>query len=191
MVAAVEKLDRYVALTILASWERPSVYAFVDSATRPSALLQVFAFDDNYSFGILSSSLHRLWFEARCSRLKSDLRYTRSSVFDSFPWPQTPTPQQVARIDKIVDELLEVRAANLAAGMTLARQYDTLRQPGKSRLRDPHAALDRAVIAAYGFNTDEDLLAQLFALNLDLAANPGNARGPGPVTTSATPVASA
>ncbi|GAA5141553.1 type IIL restriction-modification enzyme MmeI [Pseudonocardia adelaidensis] len=73
---------------------------------------------------------------------------------------------------------LEVRAANLAAGMTLARQYDTLRQPGKSRLRDLHAALDKAVIAAYGFTTDEDLLTQLFALNIDLVADPETARGP-------------
>jgi len=90
-VKAVAPLPRYIALTILAAWERPSVYAFVDRATRPSALLQVFAFEDNYSFGVLASSLHRRWFEARCSRMETRLRYTPSTVFDSFPWPQTPT----------------------------------------------------------------------------------------------------
>ena len=180
MVTAIEKLDRYIALTITASWERPSVYSFVNSSTRPAASLQVFAFDDDYSFGILASSLHRRWFEARCSRLKADLRYTPTTVFDSFPWPQASTITQVNIIEKAVDELLQVHAENLSAGMSLARQYDTLRQPGKSRLRTLHADLDDAVLNAYGFSPDDDLLAQLLALNLDVAAEPEHARGPGP-----------
>ena len=179
MIAAIEPLGQYIALTITASWERPSVYSFVNSSTRPAASLQVFAFDDDYSFGILASSLHRLWFEARCSRLKADLRYTPTTVFDSFPWPQAPTPEQVNNIQKIVDELLQVRNENLNAGMSLARQYDTFRQPGKSRLRTLHADLDDAVLRAYGFSSDDDLLAQLLALNLDVAAEPEHARGPG------------
>ena len=183
MVAAIEPLERYIALTITASWERPSVYSFVNSSTRPAASLQVFAFDDDYSFGILSSALHRLWFEARCSRLKADLRYTPTTVFDSFPWPQAPTPARVNDIEKVVVELLQVRAKNLAAGMSLARQYDTLRQPGKSRLRTLHADLDAAVLSVYGFSPEDDLLAQLLALNLDVAAEPEHARGPGRRTT--------
>ncbi len=179
LVAAVEALPRYIALTITASWERPSVYIFVESATRPAASLQAFAFDDSYSLGVLQSSVHRLWFEARCSRLKADLRYTPSTVFDSFPWPQTPTAGHVERIETVVGRLLAVRAENLAVGMSLARQYDTLRQPGKSQLRELHAELDAAVVAAYGFSSDDDLLAQLLALNLDAAADPEHARGPG------------
>ncbi|MGH4010642.1 MAG: DNA methyltransferase [Pseudonocardiaceae bacterium] len=179
MLAAIEPLERYIALTIVASWERPSVYSFVNSSTHPAASLQVFAFDDNYSFGILTSSLHRLWFEARCSRLETRLRYTPTTVFDSFPWPQAPTTAQINDIKKIVDKLLQVRAENLDAGMSLARQYDTLRQPGKSRLRTLHADLDAAVLIAYGFSPDDDLLTQLLALNLDIAAEPEHARGPG------------
>ena len=63
--------------------------------------------------------------------------------------------------------------------MTLAQQYDTLRQPGKSKLRDLHAQLDKAVMDAYGFSADDDVLAQLLALNQDIAADPATARGPG------------
>ena len=107
------------------------------------------------------------------------MRYTPTTVFDSFPWPQAPTPEQVNNIQKIVDELLQVRNENLNAGMSLARQYDTFRQPGKSRLRTLHADLDDAVLRAYGFSSDDDLLAQLLALNLDVAAEPKHARGPG------------
>ena len=37
-------------------------------------------------------------------------------------------------------------------------------------LKDAHAALDAAVLAAYGFSANADLLAQLLALNLEVAA---------------------
>jgi hypothetical protein len=182
MVVAVEACKRFIALTITASWERPSVYSFVDSYIRPAASLQVFAFDDNYSFGILSSGLHRLWFEARCSRLGTGLRYTPTTVFDSFPWPQSPTANQIRAIQEIVEELVKLRSRNLGTGMSLARQYDTLREPGNSQLRNLHADLDAAVLNAYDFSTDEDLLTQLLALNLDIAAEPQHARGPGPTS---------
>lgn len=179
MVKEIEKRDKYIALTILAAWERQSVYAFVPSHVRPSALLQAFPFDDNYTFGILSSSLHRLWFEARCSRMETRLRYTPTTVFDSYPWPQVPTPEQVTKIEDAVQKILNLRDQYLASGMTLAQQYNTLRQPGKSKLRDFHTSLDEAVIDCYGFTVDEDLLTQLYALNRDLAAEPETARGPG------------
>ncbi|MCA1672301.1 MAG: class I SAM-dependent DNA methyltransferase, partial [Actinobacteria bacterium] len=179
MLEVFDGRDRYITTSRVASEKRTTVFTFVDASVRPGDSLTAFALDDNYSFGILSSGLHRLWLEARCSRLKADLRYTSTTVFDSFPWPQAPTTTQVNTIQKIVDELLQVRAENLSAGMSLARQYDTLRQPGKSRLRTLHADLDDAVLNTYGFSPDDDLLAQLLALNLDVAAEPEHARGPG------------
>ena len=57
--------------------------------------------------------------------------------------------------------------------------YDTLRQPGKSKLRELHAQLDEAVLAAYGFSRDHDVLTQLLALSQNIAADPATARGPG------------
>ena len=46
----------------------------------------------------------------------------------------------------------------------------TLELPGKHPLKDAHAALDEAVLAAYGFDAKKDLLAQLLELNLAVAA---------------------
>jgi hypothetical protein len=40
---------------------------------------------------------------------------------------------------------------------------------GTNPLKNAHAALDAAVLAAYGFSTKKDLLAQLLALNLAIA----------------------
>jgi len=42
--------------------------------------------------------------------------------------------------------------------------------PGGSPLKDAHAALDTAVLTAYGFSAKKDLLAQLLALNQQVAA---------------------
>ena len=47
----------------------------------------------------------------------------------------------------------------------------TAQVPGANPLKDAHAALDAAVLAAYGFSAKKDLLAQLLALNLEVAAN--------------------
>ena len=47
--------------------------------------------------------------------------------------------------------------------------YRTLELPGANPLKDAHAALDAAVLAAYGFSAKKDLLAQLLALNLEVA----------------------
>jgi hypothetical protein len=87
MVAALQGLNRYIALSRVAVESRQSVYVFVSSRIRPSDSLQVFAFDDDYSFGILHSTYHRAYFEERCSKMRVDLRYTPNTVFDTFPWP--------------------------------------------------------------------------------------------------------
>ena len=52
----------------------------------------------------------------------------------------------------------------------LRGRYRTLGLPGANPLKDAHAALDTAVLTAYGFSAKKDLLAQLLALNQDVAA---------------------
>ncbi|BDY26614.1 DNA methyltransferase [Mycolicibacterium mageritense] len=179
MLNVISPLDRYIALTIVAAEGRRSVYEFVSSSIRPDASVQVFAFDDDYSFGVLSSSLHRAWFDERCSKLKVDPRYTPTTVWNTFPWPVAPSEAQVSKIARLSAEILKLRARYRSDGMTLGQQYDALREPGQSAFREAHEALDAAVIEAYGFNPDENLLAQLLALNLAAATDPEVATWPG------------
>jgi hypothetical protein len=47
--------------------------------------------------------------------------------------------------------------------------YRTLELPGQNKLKDAHADLDAAVLAAYGFSPKKDLLKQLLDLNLAVA----------------------
>jgi tRNA A37 N6-isopentenylltransferase MiaA len=63
---------------------------------------------------------------------------------------------------------LRTKLAAIKGG--LRALYRTLELPGANPLKDAHAALDAAVLAAYGFCSKKDLLAQLLALNLEVAA---------------------
>ncbi|MFB3891441.1 MAG: DNA methyltransferase [Phycisphaerae bacterium] len=166
-VAAVTSIPRYIVCSLVT--KRP-VFVFLSNGIRPSNLVQSFAFADDYSFGILQSGAHWLWFTTKCSKLKSDFRYTPESVFDTFPWPQSPTPAQVDAVAAAGREIRRIRAEALAE-MTggLRALYRTLELPGRNPLKDAHAALDAAVMAAYGFDASKDLLAQLLALNLAVA----------------------
>ena len=56
-----------------------------------------------------------------------------------------------------------------ANNWSLRELYKSLETPGENRLRTAHAALDAAVRAAYGMKPDEDILAFLLKLNLELA----------------------
>jgi hypothetical protein len=183
MVAALERLPRYISVAMVSSVHRLPVFSFVSPEIRPGNKAVVFALEDDYSFGILQSAAHVAWFRACGSRLKVDLSYTQRAVFGRFPWPQAPAQPAVDRVVEVVAELLAFRAERMARGITIGRQYDSLRQPGRSRLRDLHEALDRAVLDVYGFDPDEDLLAQILALNLSVAELEqagGAVRGPGP-----------
>jgi hypothetical protein len=171
MLEPLSKLSRYIAISRHATENRQSVYAFVSNTIRPGDALQVFAFEDDYSFGVLHSTHHRRWFEERCTRLgRVALRYVSEDVWDTFPWPQAPTDETAGAVVDVVVRLLALRDEHLAAGTTLARQYASLSDPGPNPLRDLQEELDAAVAAAYGFTQDEDPLSQLFALNASIAA---------------------
>ena len=167
LVDAIAKLPRYLACCEVT--KRP-IFCFLASDIRPDHTLETFVLADDYSFAILQSSTHWLWFITKCSKLKSDFRYTPEFVFDTFPWPQSPGPTQVQALAEAGRQVRRVRAE--ASGKIkggLRALYRTLELPGANPLKDAHAALDAAVLAAYGFSAKKDLLAQLLELNLEVA----------------------
>jgi hypothetical protein len=169
MKAAVKKLLRFIVCGRVT--KRP-IFAFISSAIRPSDALQVFAYDDDYTFGVLQSDVHWQWFTARCSTLKSDPRYTSNTVWDSFPWPQTPTKEAARQVADAAISLRTVRA-QLASRhrLSLRELYRSIELPGESPLKDAHAALDAAVRYAFGMKAESDALAFLLTLNSELSEN--------------------
>jgi MmeI, DNA-methyltransferase domain/MmeI, N-terminal domain/MmeI, helicase spacer domain/MmeI, target recognition domain len=159
--------SRYIACSRVT--KRP-IFMFLTTAVWPSDKVQTFLFDDDYSFGILQSLAHWQWFVAKCSKLKSDYCYTPESVFDTYPWPQSPTVAQVNAVATAARQVRFVRSqALLEIKGGLRALYRTLDLPGKNPLRDAHIALDKAVFSAYGFSIKKDLLGQLLELNHTVA----------------------
>ena len=170
MLDQLGKLRRFVGCP--QTTKRP-IFDFISTRIRPDAKIQVFAFADDYSFGVLQSDPHWQWFMERCTTLTERFSYSSSIVFDTFPFPQEPTQYQVKAVADAGRALHEYRRAEMAkseSGLTLRDMYRTLELPGVNPLRDLHDALDQAVLAAYGFDPDRDILEQLLALNFDVAA---------------------
>lgn len=174
--------DAYLAIPRVATPDRRIIVVRVPSDVRPGDLLAVTPLDDLYSMGVISSGVHQAWLEERCSKLGIALRYTSKSVWDTFPWPQAPTPDEVSAIEGAMKEVLEQREILRANGATLEMMYNAIREPGQSRLRDAHEDLDRTVVKAYHFDGSGDWVAELFALNSTIASSPFTGVGPGVVS---------
>jgi hypothetical protein len=161
---AVKNVKRYVVCSRIS---KRSIFDFLSVEFVPSDKIQIFAFDDDYSFGILQSILHWEWWLARGATLKSDPAYTPNTIFDTFPWPQQPTAAQVKAVAEAGRALHEWRRERMAKNprLTLRDLYRTLEGPGANPLRDLHAALDAAVLAAYGFTSPPRSLESFAALS--------------------------
>jgi SAM-dependent methyltransferase len=174
LTAMLRTLPRYIGCSRVT---RRPIMAFISPLICPSDLVQVFSFADDYSFGVLQSSLHFEWFKRRSSRLKveSDMRYSVRDVFETFPWPQGPeftgpTDKQVGRVAAAAQALRQQRVELLVSARGGLRSlYRTLDLPGKSPLRDAHDELDAAVYEAYGFTQKRGGANQLADLNRSVA----------------------
>jgi hypothetical protein len=167
MLAALSKLSRYIVCSRVT---RRPIFELVSSQVRPSDALQVFAFDDDYSFGVLQSDVHWRWFVARCSGLKIDPRYTSETVYDTFPWPQGPTAEDLSAVAAAGRALREARHERMRAlGIGLRELYRRLEGPGEATMKQLHEGLTGAVRRAYGMTDGEDPLAFLLSLNHAMA----------------------
>lgn len=145
------------------------IFFFLSSEIVPSDSLQLFAYDDDYTFGIIHSSLHWLWVRAKGGRLKSDVRYT-TAVWRSFPWPQELIAEDVVSVALAGRELRAVRRRLMSEnGWSLRDLYRSAEVAGPHPLKEAQAALDAAVEAAYGKPADQEPTEFLLEMNLALA----------------------
>ena len=118
-----------------------------------SDAVQIVANATIYHFGILTSNVHMAWMRAVCGRLKSDYRYSKEIVYNTFPWPEV-TDKQKEQIERTAQNILNVRESFSDTPMSIL--YDQATMPNE--LRKAHQANDIAVMKAYGMpikETDE------------------------------------
>ena len=116
------------------------------------------------------SNVHNAWMRLLAGRLKSDYRYAKDIVYNTFPWP-SPTEDQKNIIKRTAQEILDVRKH--FPNSSLADLYDPLTMPPE--LRKAHMENDKAVMRAYGFNIKEmseaDCVAELMKMYQELIKN--------------------
>lgn len=168
MLRSIRKLKRYIVCPQVSLRQ---IFDFVSPEINPNAGLMAFAFEDDYSFGVIHSSIHWEWWKAKCSTLEARLRYTTNTVWDTFPWPQSPTLDQIETVAKAAKTLRDERSTIMQKHkMSLRDLYRIIEQPGKNPIKDLHDQLDQAVLRAYGFDPKGDLLTQILELNQFLSA---------------------
>jgi hypothetical protein len=180
MIKRINKISRYVACSRVT--KRP-IFEFISSEIRPNDSLQVFTVEDDYSFGILQSIFHWMWLKEKCSTLTERYRYTSDTVFDTFPWPQTPKENNVKKIAEAAVNLRQFRHKILKQNnWSLRDLYRTLDTPGTNPLSEMHFDLDAAVRETYGMEKNDNPLQFLLTLNCKLANDESNGKkiiGPG------------
>ncbi len=167
MLKNINKLSRYVACARVT--QRP-IFEFFCKDIHPNDKVLVFAFEDNYSYGIIQSQVHWKWITSKATTLGTGYNYNVASIWDTFPWPQNSTEKQIVKIAKASKALRDERNAIMEKNKSTLRDvYRVLEKPGKNKLKDLHNKLDKAVIEAYGFDEKKDILQQLLELNQKVA----------------------
>lgn len=126
--------------------------------------LVVIPLSDDAAFGILQSRLHEVWSRFFASTLGDGLRYTPSDCFETFPFPIPFDPTEDpaieahrAALEAAGETYYEYRAALMVRNdQGLTATYNRFHDPEETdpeilQLRALHTAMDRAVLAAYGW----------------------------------------
>jgi hypothetical protein len=141
-----------------------------DQNALPGNSITAIAGSDTYLLGLITSSSHRIWINAQKSTLKGDTRYTPTTCFETFPFPQIVAPELVHQICQAMTALNDYRnEVMVARNMGITDLYNTYFHEPASQLAKLHQSLDALVLKAYGWKASEDILSNLLDLNLELA----------------------
>lgn len=130
--------------------------------------LVVFALENYSSFALLQSRLHDVWVRFSSSTLEDRIGYRAEDCFETFPFPLLSAGWTAPSLETAGEAFYRFRAQLMSdssfrtecMGGTepegLTKTYNRFHDPdeklpGILRLRELHAAMDRAVLDAYGW----------------------------------------
>lgn len=137
------------------------IFAFQPADRVFSEALYVFPLDTHTAFAVLQSRIHEHWARLFSSSMKTDLRYTASKCFATFPFPQPDPRAVIDEVEAAGKALNEARAAFMIdTDQGLTKTYNALKDPENHdspivELRHLHEAMDRVVLDAYGWTEVE------------------------------------
>lgn len=124
--------------------------------------LMVVALSGYYELGILQSRIHETWAWARGSTLKGDLRYTNTTIFETFPFPvhpnglydprQRPSNWETERLSKLAEAFDKLRRKTCKErDLGLTKVHNLLKAGELPELQKAYEDMNDAVTACYGF----------------------------------------
>lgn len=131
--------------------------AFVPIDMIFSDAVVVFATECHGFFATVQSTLHTVWLEKYASSLRTDIRYTPTDCFETFPLPADIG--QISDVGARYDQRRQAVLKGKQIGLTqMYNQFHDLENNTKeiSDLRHRHVEMDRSVAIAYGWG-DLDL----------------------------------
>jgi hypothetical protein len=152
LTAAVRGLERVLVCPIISN---KLSFVFLPTGLVYSHKLVVIPLQTPAAFCVLQSRVHEVWARMFSSTMKDDLNYSPSDCFETFPVPEgfESHPQLEAAGQAYYD----FRAAFMVRNNEgLTKTYNRFHDPNEqsadiARLRELHAAMDRAVLGAYGW----------------------------------------
>ena len=152
LYAATASLDRVLCNSQVSSTVQ---FAFLPAQVVYAHTLNVYPLDTNAAFCTLQSRVHQIWAGFFGSSMKDDLRYTPSDCFETFPFPaEWETHPALEAAGAAYHEYRAALMVENDEGMTKTynRFHDIYETDSQIvELRRLHAAMDRAVLDAYGW----------------------------------------
>ena len=132
-----------------------AAFAFLCPDMVCAHTLNVFPFATHSAFCVLQSRSHEVWARFLGSSMKDDLRYTPSDCFETFPFPDYwETHSSLEEAGGYYHDFRTALMERYGEGLT--KMYNRFHDPHENApemvtLRSLHAAMDRAVLDAYGW----------------------------------------
>ncbi|WP_460457640.1 type IIL restriction-modification enzyme MmeI [Arenimonas alkanexedens] len=108
MFSALRKVSRFIAIPRVS---KHHICAWVHSGIAPGDALVVVAKDDDTTFGILQSRIHEVWALRQGTSLEDRPRYTHTTSFETFPFPDGLTPDKLSSDYAIDSHALAIASA--------------------------------------------------------------------------------
>jgi hypothetical protein len=169
-------IESFEKVLVIARTSKTGAFIFVPSRQVLNANLTVIATQSFKEFSILQSSIHNVWAWQYATKLKTDLIYQPSDVYETFPYPLNLITGEEPQIENLGKQYYEVRQKqmmlmrlgltktyNLYHNLKLtpviiakeSRQSPEIADQAYQdilKLRQLQKEMDEAVLAAYGWS---------------------------------------
>jgi hypothetical protein len=150
--AAIAGLER---LLVISRISNSFAFTFLPAGMVYNEKIVVFPFSNMAPFAALQCRPHETWARFFSTTLKDDLQYTPSDCFETFPFPKNWETHPA--LEAAGSAYYQFRAAlTVKNNEGLTKTYNRFHDPDERdpeilKLRELHAAMDRAVLDAYGW----------------------------------------